>query len=325
VSTAQICRYSECPERFLDLLAKSNCPFADPVSFALGARYYRAYFATEYRGDVSFIVHDRDHVLAVVRGQAVGDVIFDNGVGASVFLAQDAQPSSIVAALDEAARLHGCSVINVSCAGTPEKFSEYLLHHRASPLVRFLAVADLTESEDALRRGVRRRFRSMVNWGTRELRMQLVTASSFDPEAFESFRQFHIRVAGRETRGVESWAIQAEMIRGDRGELLLSYLDGHGLVGGSLFLDTGVTTTYGVGVYDRDLFDKPLSHAPMFTAMLRAKQRGQRSFVIGDVPPAGRVTDKEFSIGQFKSGFSDTLLTTVDWTLSIAPAESADG
>jgi hypothetical protein len=330
VSNLGVCRYAQDPERFLALLARSACPFADPVSFSLGARYYQAYFADRYRGDASFIVHDGGAVLAVVRGQAVGDTIFDNGQGVSVYSRSDRNvDGDIVRALEETGRTLGCGSIRIADPGRApdlDSLGRHLLNRRAEPRLRLIAIADLMRDEGTLRGGLRKSFRSLVNWGSRELRMQYVTAAAFDAEAFESFRAFHVRISGRETRSRESWNIQAEMIRAGRGELLLSHLDGHGLVSASLFLDTGSTATYGVGVYERDLFEKPLSHAPLFTGMLRAKERGQTLFVIGDVPPAsGAATDKEFSIGQFKSGFSDTLLMTVDWTLSIAPTGSAHG
>jgi lipid II:glycine glycyltransferase (peptidoglycan interpeptide bridge formation enzyme) len=114
------------------------------------------------------------------------------------------------------------------------------------------------------------------------------------------------------------------MIKANRAELLLSYLDESKLVGASLFLDTGETTTYGVGVYERSLFEKPLSHAPIFMAMLRAKERGQRRFVIGDVPPAKSPQDKEFSIGWFKSGFTGNLTVGLDWTYRLQESETSD-
>ncbi|MGE5538261.1 MAG: hypothetical protein ACM30I_06570 [Gemmatimonas sp.] len=318
----EICRYADDPGRFLDLLGGSACPFADAVSFPLSARYYRAYFAGDYRGDLSFVAHEGAVVRAVVRAQAVATTVFDNGQGASVWLAGVAA-HDVIAALDQAARALGCHTVKVSDPAHEGRLGDlgrHLLYRRAALRSRFIAVADLDRGDDALRAGLRKSFRSLVNWGTRTLKLQRITAETFDAQAFESFRQFHIKISGRETRSAESWSIQAEMIRARRAELLLSYLDGHGLVGGSLLLDTGAITTYGVGVYERELFDKPLSHAPLFMAMQHARERGQRVFVLGDVPPAGTVTDKEFSIGQFKAGFTDTTLAALDWTYELSAA-----
>lgn len=327
IGNAQICRYAEEPERFLSLLSGADCPFADPTSFALAARYYEAYFGESYRGDVSFIIHRDDEPLAFVRAQATGDVIADNGQSIALFRrSEEVKETTLVDLLEESARRCGVSTVKIldgSLGAAVGTLGRHLLNHGAAPAVRLQAIADLTVDESALKGGLRKSYRSLVNWGLRELRYEFITEAAFDPEAFEAFRTFHIRTSGRETRSRESWDIQAEMIRAGRGELVLSHLDGHGLVGGSLFLDTGATTTYGVGVYERSLFDKPLAHAPLFTGMVRAKARGQRRFVIGDVPAASAADDKAFSIGQFKSGLTDNLAATIEWTVAVRPAAAS--
>lgn len=324
----QICRYAEDHERFLALLARAECPFADPISFPLSARYYKAYFGASYRGDVSFIAHRGDDPLAVVRAQAAGELIADNGQSIVLFRRSEAvAESALVDVLEDSARQYGAGAVKIldaTLGSALGSLGRNLLSRRAVPAVRLQAIADLTVDESVLKSGLRKSYRSLVNWGLRELRYQFVTATAFDAAAFESFRDFHIRVSGRETRSRESWDIQAEMIKAGRAELLLSHFDGHGLVSGSLFLDTGTTTTYGVGVYERSLFDKPLAHAPLFTGMLRAKARGQHRFVIGDVPVAKAPDDKEFSIGQFKSGFTGNLNAAIEWTFT-ARTETTPG
>lgn len=323
-----VCRYAEEPDRFLALLARAECPFADPVSFPLSANYYRAYFGTSYRGEVSFIVHRDGDPLAVVRAQAIGDLIADNGQSIGFFRRSDAvKESALVDLLEEEARRYDVSTIKIldpSVGDVIGPLGRNLLGRRAAPSVRLQAITDLTVDEAALKSGLRKSYHSLVNWGLRTFRYQYVTGADFDAAAFESFRDFHIRISGRETRSRESWGIQADMIKAGRAELLLSHLEGHGLVGGSLFLDTGATTAYGVGVYERSLFEKPLSHAPLFTGILRAKARGQRRFVIGDVPAAGSSDDKAFAIGQFKSGLTENLLAAIEWMVPVrAEAKSA--
>lgn len=322
-SAIQICRYAEDPEAFRDLLARSGCPFADAASFPLASRYYEIYYAPGYRGDISFVLHRGDAPLAVVRGHAVDGAIVDNTWGVRVFKASDA--ASDVAILDEierAARATDCGTIKVLETGRSsilDSLSRNLMFRRASPSVRVLAVIDLRHDEARLRRGLRKSYQSLVNWGLRTMRFQFITASSFDTDAFEAFRAFHIRTAGRETRPRATWNLHADMIKANRAELVLGSLDEHGVVAGALMLDTGQITTYGVGVYDRQLFDKPLSHAPIFAGVLRAKERGQTMFMVGDIPPAKSADDKGFSIGWFKGGFSEELISAVEWSYQVPP------
>lgn len=318
------CRYAEDPARFLDLLDRIDCPFADATSFPLAARYYAAYFGESYGGDLSFIIYDRDAPLGLVRAQAIGETVSDNGQSLVPFTISDrVSETALIEHLENMAQTVRARIIKViesNRNGNLGALGRNLLNRRATPIVRLQAIADLSRDESVLKNGIRKSYRSLVNWGLRTLRFEFITATTFDATAFEAFREFHVRISGRETRSRSSWDIQAEMIRAGRAELILSHLDDHGLVGGSLLLDTGHTTTYGVGVYERSLFDKPLAHSPLYSAMLRAKERGQRYFVIGDVPPAKTHHDKEFTIGQFKSGFTADLHIDIEWSLAVSPA-----
>ena len=57
-----------------------------------------------------------------------------------------------------------------------------------------------------------------------------------------------------------------DWISSGRGELVLGYL-GEDLVAGTLVVDGATTALYASGVYDRDRFDKPLAHYPLWFAM----------------------------------------------------------
>ena len=68
---------------------------------------------------------------------------------------------------------------------------------------------------------------------------------------------------------------------------------------------------YGVGAYDRSLFDKPLGHVVQFRAIQELQNRrirwhklGARSYPSEQPPP----TSKELTIGDFKQGFATHLL-----------------
>ncbi len=320
----QICRYAEQPERFLELLAQAECDFVDPVSFPLAATYYAEYFADLYQGDVSLIAHDKETPLVVMRGQMVGGKISDNGQGVHFFVRPGKPGEAILFELAKDLLLHtGAESIRIHDhpAGTMTPLGRALIYHKAEPQLRIVSTTDLMRSEDELRGELRKSFRSLVNWGIGALKFDYLFKDRFDAQAFEAFREFHVRTAGRETRSRESWLLQGEMIRQGRADLSLGYLDG-ALVSASLFLDTGSVTAYGVGVYERSLFDKPLSHAAIFLGMLRAKARGQKVFVVGDVPPAKQVNDKDFSIGLFKSGFAANLDVGIDWIYRNAAADA---
>lgn len=317
--------FADAPERFLDLLSRRAWEGADAVSFPLGARYLRAYFGAAWQGDASLLLHAGGRPRALLRAQAIDGCLCDNGQGATFAADAEVPAGVLLAAAAAAARRFGCARARLAVAetgGATPELARLLLLHRAVPRLRFEAEADLGLEPQALRRALRSSYRSLVNWGMHSLSIAPLDAACFDAARFESFRLFHIATAGRKTRSAESWAIQAEMIRAGAAVAMLAELPGHGLVAANLLLHEGHTSTYGVGVYERSLFARPLAHAPLFAAMLLAKARGSRRFLLGVVPPAGAASDKECAIGFFKSGFATHLRTLTEWDLAV-PAEGA--
>ena len=72
-------------------------------------------------------------------------------------------------------------------------------------------------------------------------------------------------------------------------------------------------TYYASGVYDRERFDQPLAHWPLYDAIRRSGARGMRRFDLGELPAKGTVSDKEFNIGYFKRGFASQIDMHLVW------------
>ena len=66
-------------------------------------------------------------------------------------------------------------------------------------------ICDLTLGETEIHRGIRKRFRSFINAGRRDMRLVHVNAENPDQSLFDAYREFHARVAGRVTRSERSW------------------------------------------------------------------------------------------------------------------------
>ena len=160
------------------------------------------------------------------------------------------------------------------------------------------ASADLSLSEVALRRDLRRSYRSLINWGQRNL------ALVHGPDLIFIYADFHAKVAGREVYDRAYWADLASRFR-NAGDLTLGYAVGQAdPVAGLVVVDEGDTALYWSAVNDRDKFDKPMGHWPVFDAMLRAKARGMRYFDLGEFYEKGTVDEKTYGIGFFKKGFT---------------------
>lgn len=180
--------------------------------------------------------------------------------------------------------------------------------------VRHVAIVDLARPEADVRAALRKSFRSLINWGKRNLRLDYVNRDQPDRDKFELFRQFHKKIAGRETRSARSWALQFEAAAAGNGEAILAYdAADEVLVSAALVLDGDRDAVYYSGVYDRQRFDKPLGHWPLYDAILRSKARGLKRFILGELPAAGAASEKERNIAYFKRGFATDILQEVVW------------
>jgi hypothetical protein len=179
--------------------------------------------------------------------------------------------------------------------------------------VKLNSDCDLSVTEEELRQGIRRSYKSLINWGQRNLRMEFVDAANRNRSLFSRYQEFHRDVAGRSTRPQRSWEVMFDWIAGGGGELLMGFLENGELAAGTIIVDGTQVASYASGVYDRKKFDKPMAHWPLWLGILRSKQRGLRRFDIGDIPFSDS-EKKQFDIGYFKRGFAGRLSMSVCWT-----------
>lgn len=207
-------------------------------------------------------------------------------------------------------------------AGVLDPFSEYLLQQGFTPQLQVTQSVDLTQPEDMLWAQLRDVYHSNIRFGQQHLRYQLLQRDEssvpglewLQPHDFclEPMREFHIKVAGRETRSAQSWRAQEQMLMQGEAFALLGFSDGT-LLSTGLFIYNQQRCYYGVGVYDRDYFDVPVSHDLVWRGMLHAKRLGCQQFDFGALAFAGlsshgqAPSPKDVSIGHFKRGFGGQL------------------
>ena len=220
--------------------------------------------------------------------------------------------------MDETAAAKGIREARISggpADGLLSPVDRACLDRAGRPELRMRAEADLSRPEEALRRDVRDSYRSLINWGRRNLRLVYVNAEDPDRSLIDDYADFHARTAGRTVHGDATWAALFEHIAAGAGEATMGYLDGGELVASSMVVDGDLTALYFSAVYDRDRFDKPMAHWPLFDAMVRAKARGRRYFDLGEFFARGTAGEKEYNIGFFKKGFTSRHVTEVVWRI----------
>jgi hypothetical protein len=169
-------------------------------------------------------------------------------------------------------------------------------------------IIDLRLSEQEIRGSLRKSYKSLVNWGAREMSIRIADQNNLVPADIETFKQFHIAVAGRKTRSDESWNAQFEAVRMGRGFITFGYL-GENLVAVT-FIQAGLTEAfYGVGVYDRKLMADglPIAHYPLYSSILTAKKYGFHFFKIDGLDQTDGKTEKQNNIAFFKKGFVNAI------------------
>lgn len=183
--------------------------------------------------------------------------------------------------------------------------------------IELISYIDLTQSLEEIRMNVRKSYKSLINWGVRNLSLITIDKKNPNKDKFDSFKNFHIKVAGRQTRSDLSWELQYTAILQNEAFLLLGYLDDQ-LVSGSYILYGREQAYYGVAVHDRELMAKnlPIGHAVLIAAIAKTKELGLKEFSFGDVSTEGN-GKKLDNIARYKKGFTNTCRTRIGFTLNI--------
>lgn len=171
-------------------------------------------------------------------------------------------------------------------------------------------IIDLKVDEKQLKRGIRKSFHSLINWGLNEMKIQVYDHSNIKWEIVDDFRLLHIKEAKKETRSINTWRKQFDAILRGNAFCITAHLRNE-LVSAAYFIFSDKVCYYGSSASNRDLFEKPLSHAVIWTAILESKKKGAKLFNIGstyEFKTNALASKKEKNIAYFKEGFGGKLM-----------------
>lgn len=160
---------------------------------------------------------------------------------------------------------------------------------------------------DEIKRSVRRRYKSMINWGMKNVEYQVIDSNNAELDKFHRLKDFHLQIAGRKTRSDQSWSLQYAMIERDEAFLINGYLEGK-LISSSFFQKAKISH-YGVGVYDKDLMatNKGIAHGSMYKAIEYLHEHGMEKLLLAEWLTEEEHSEKQEQILDFKRGFTDTI------------------
>ena len=184
-------------------------------------------------------------------------------------------------------------------------FERFFLEYGLSPKNRFYSLVDLPNSIDSYKSSIRKSYKSLVNWGRRNLNIEIIDHASPNKELFLEFKNLHYEVSKKKTRSDKTWEIQYEMLLKNEGFLILGFLKDELVTGGYFFSDSK-NVFYGSSASRRDLFDKGLMHSIIYEAINYSATKELQTIVLGDKLFNFNDAEKKLrDISNFKSGFSN--------------------
>ena len=193
--------------------------------------------------------------------------------------------------------------------GKISPITRYLLSQGSNVTQFFTQVIDLEVEEMELKKAIRKSFKSLINWGKRELTITTHTSENILISDIKAYKDLHYIESGKVTRADDSWEVQHKMIKNDNA-FLVSAQYGSELVAVGFFTINSNSCYYGSSASRRDLFDKPLFHSIMWEALMYARKRKCKWFEVGEQTFTG--STKEQGISLFKSGFGGVTKVYLD-------------
>lgn len=182
--------------------------------------------------------------------------------------------------------------------------------------IEHYSYVDLLQSEDEIRMNIRKSYKSLVNWGYKNLDIKIYDSKNIEENVICQFENFHIQVSQRRTRTHESWLLQYEAVKQGMAYIVFGFFRNK-LAAAVLVLNNQTEAYYGVAVNDRELMARnlPVGHAILLEAIFIAKRSGIKKFNLGNVSSSS--DDKLNKIAKYKRGFSSVIETKLAYTLEL--------
>lgn len=278
--------------------------------------YYREYFGEKWK-DVSLVVYDKTGFCICLIQFTNGEELSFFGSPTDVFF-DDSFPSKsknqafgeLFVKLEQMIKEQNIKSLNFF--ENPYFLLKYYEQDGVtfSSKIVFENSIDLSLSEEDIKMGVRKSYKSLLNWGQKNLDIKVYDSTNMTDEVMTEFEDFHVAVAKRHTRSHESWMLQSKAVQQDMGYVVMGYYNGK-LVTATLVLNGNTDCYYGVCVNDRELMAQnlPIGHYGLFKSILLAKEKGFAKFNFGDV--SNNSDPKVNAIVKYKRGFSNLLHTRI--------------
>lgn len=266
--------------------------------------------------DNSFVINDKDEgLICLIFAEESKISYFDNPL--RIFTPKvHINPIHVKSLLKKLYRLQENNNISTFDAFIQDDLLSYFFDKVLATETITNAIVDLSLSEEKIFSELRKSYKSLTNWGKRELSVIVEDKINSNQESFTEFSNFYEEVAGGTT---ELWDKQFELLMDGGSFILKAYLQDK-LVAANIIQLGKDSAYYALGAYNRLEMNKktPLSHWPLMASILHAKNIGKKKFDLGYIG-SNNQNIKEQNIFKFKKGFASYLTTENKFTLNLLP------
>jgi len=313
------------------LLSRNETNF--PLHSNLNQTYYRTYFSEIEFDDHSLIVSNEAGPIAGLRiclSTSGGNVDQITAFGMPTFYIESstagarAKHKAFATVKSETDKIISQQSkwewrhYEVLPRGKLSRFGRHLLNKGALAVPRWTQLIDLTQDQAKIFSEISKSFRSCVNWGRKNMDINVIDAEQVNENHLKQFRDLHVKASGRVTRSASSWKCQLDLVRNREAFIVFGRIEGE-LISAALFLHSKDYCYYGVSASRRELFDRPISHCLLWQAILHAQELKCVSFdFAGQNFPSESPTpsEKQMQISKFKRGFGGSTMMQLDITLN---------
>ena len=319
-------------EKWQNVLNNTN---NNPSNFHLlsKVKYYVSCFSKYNAINLSLILYENSRAVGIMplmahkniknkwvltsNGIEIVEPIFNKDLGNSSRKKFEKKILNMIIDLSKKLKINKCKFVNMEYFKLSEWYTG-LLGLAEETFTTYHLLVNLSLSIEQIRSSFRKRFKSSINQGFREWKIQV--HEKISQEKFDDCRLLHRRVAKKTTRPIESWNIQKQEIDAGLSFMVTASDLKDKIVGAGLFNCSTKIGYYESGAYQRELFDKPLAHPIQMKAIETLKKKGFNWYEIGQkylridkISP----TEKELSISHFKEGFATNVIARQHLSVNI--------
>lgn len=272
-------------------------------------RYYSNYFSYDNYVDLSYQIIYEGKVACVFRGGVRNNKLSYYDMSSVSYVAKEFINTEVEKHFFSHFKkmIKKEEITEVLLKETNSGLVTRYLCDKVSSITNFESIIDLTKTEEQIFFALDKSCKHPINWGKKNLELKIYDHTNVTEELIEEFRLYHINIAGKETRSKQTWVDQYNSVKLQKGFVITASINNE-VIHYSFYLHNKKHCYYGVSASDRDLFDKPISHYPLYAAIIKAKQEGCNVFLVGQIyGPNNNVTPKEKNIGKYKKIFANNV------------------